>query len=235
MNAAYPFRLDLRLGIRQASQILLFFGSLQPLALLMGRRFKQESGFWPTWWIECPGCGSPDLSIPYDWPLFGGFTLAGILAVVIAGVLLATASRLGELVLRRVAIVATGLCFLHIIASVPVRYPGPLPTLLIGTLTPGLAGLGFLRASVTNQRSTPITDPRGRLGSLLTLATGYLSMLALGGYATPLIALGVAAYQWPRTAPAYRGFIVMASVLAWVAFVGRLTLAASAQLYFWWL
>ncbi len=212
----------------------IFGAALHLIQIPMARLFELEAGFRPVWWLDCPACGHPSLSLAADVAWLGGVSVPTLIATV-AAICLVTTWRMDGNAVKALGWVLGIAGLVHLVSSWVVRYPASLPVLLVAVLPAMIATVLAISALVVWRPGVP---PRIRPGSVLA-ALAYISgagaMLALGGFATPILALAVQGWAWPRTSPWQRRWVVAGAVLAVTAVVGRSILATRYRLYFWWL
>jgi len=215
--------------------VWLLFAGIHALGTAMTLMFTVRIGFWPSWFLDCPACAHPLLSLPYGLPVVGGLSLPAVLATGLAPVLLVrSGTRFGTL--ERTLTVALGfLALVHTVSSWIVRYPGSIPPVAVGTLLPFAA---FVSAGAALVSREPVEDlvtgrPRGGWRSVLPLTLGIAGGLALGGV---LSAAATVAGIWAAaTLPAgARRYAVTGAVLGISGLTFRMTLVSRFWMFLDW-
>jgi hypothetical protein len=167
----------------------------------MGMVFSLHLGFWPVWFFDCTACVVTGPSLPTGWGPLGGMSLFAVLGA--AG---ATRLWLGD---RRGmsgaehriwSAVAAGSMLVLAWLAFAGRFPGTLPTVLIGVIPPLIAGSLFAAATRSSFRSAPV--PRGEAGLprlvRIARATAVVAVATLGGVLS-VAAVVLGALAWERS------------------------------------
>ena len=167
----------------------------------MGLVFSLHLGFWPVWFFDCTTCVAGGPRLPAGWGPLGGmslFAVAGTSSAVWLWV--GTKEGMSGRAHRAWAAVAgASLLTLAWLAFVG-RFPGTLPTVLVGVIPPLVAGVLFAVGAgpPSGPRVQQVPPPAVPRLSRLARAIGILSVAALGGVLS-LAAIVLGALAWERS------------------------------------
>ena len=123
----------------------------------------------------------------------------------------------------------------HLVMVFSAQFPSPIAGLLMGLLMPA-ASAALATAAVLDWSpgTLPLPESPGSTIAVVGLVVGMVVMLALGSLGTPLVGIGYAVWAWTRVSAWQRRLVLAGLLLTVVAIVGRIVLATSYPLYFWW-
>jgi len=222
--------------ISASAAIALFWMATHVVGMAMTVHVSDRLGFNPVWFFDCVACSAPWASLPYGLKVIGGVSIPAVIAFVPAVVLVLrgrrTTTRL-DVVLAALMGVALAA---HVAFTWPVRYPGSLPPVLIGTLLPAMS-VGFVAVGLaTPARPAPVDPPvlEGWVGAVAGFLGAVGAMIALGGVAS-LVALGLVWFGYVRSRTLLQRVVVsVALVIAILSIVLRLMLRHSEPALFGW-
>lgn len=221
---------------RLAAGLWLLFAAVHVLGEAMTLMFRVRFGFWPVWFLDCPACSHPSVSLPYSWPVLAGVSIPAVLATGVAPVVLVrSATRFGRGERAATAVLAL-LAAGHAVPAWIVRYPGSLPPVAIGTLLPAATVVAAGAALVSPRQAEDLRAgrPRGGWRSAVPVTLGIAGALALGGVVSALAA--VAGVWAATTLPAgARRYAVGGAVLGVAGITYRMTLVSRFWMFIDWL
>jgi hypothetical protein len=220
--------------LRLAAETMWLYLLFHLLEFLMGIHFRAEAGFGPVWWIDCPGCADPGFSLPYGLPAIGGVSVPGVVSWVAGGVLI-FGTRLDDRIVKPTALVFAATTTVHLVMVFAAQFPSPIAGLLMGLLMPAASAVLATAAVLDWSPGTvPLPDSPGSTIAVVGLVVGMIVMLALASLGTPLVGVGYAVWAWNRVSTWQRRLVLAGLLLTTIATVGRIVLATSYPLYFWW-